>query len=426
MTEEWKDKFRDALDGFEMTPSGISIDDIITRSKAAKAVPFWKRNGMGIAVAAILSAAAAVAIFVLGRTEKATPMQKVLLADSSTEIIPEPIQSPKALTDRMSSAMGAPSTTATQQQADDAASVDAPPISVSQETGPQEAETEQSTPTEDNAKARAIDDATTNATDGEDSHGQEKTSTEGQTIPMEEWLERQTKERRRGKLKLCLDAGGMPILSSSSASSYDMFADPGADVTNGKEGTDDEATSTKAEDAPTVGQSSIDDDAEHEAPLKIGVTVSLPLTDRLSLVSGVIYSHQRSSIDRQVGAAQRYSLTQTLDYVGIPLGLEYEFWSPGRFSVSAYGGMAVEKMIRGRRWQDGQESNSRQKVSMGSLQWSASASVVLEYDLTDFLGIYLQPGVGFYFDNGSSLTNYYGDNPISPDIRLGLRFTIPR
>jgi hypothetical protein len=66
------------------------------------------------------------------------------------------------------------------------------------------------------------------------------------------------------------------------------------------------------------------------------------------------------------------------------------------------------------------------KVSYGDLnqrpwQWSVNASVGAEYQISRLLGFYLEPSLGYYFDDGTSLEHYYKEHPLAPAIEFGLR-----
>jgi hypothetical protein len=40
------------------------------------------------------------------------------------------------------------------------------------------------------------------------------------------------------------------------------------------------------------------------------------------------------------------------------------------------------------------------------------------------LGIYAEPGVRYYFDNGSRMQNYFKDRPTSWTLQVGLRLNL--
>jgi hypothetical protein len=50
----------------------------------------------------------------------------------------------------------------------------------------------------------------------------------------------------------------------------------------------------------------------------------------------------------------------------------------------------------------------------------------VEYSFTPQLGVYLEPSLGYYFDDGTQLEHYYREHPLAPSISLGLRFNISK
>ena len=64
----------------------------------------------------------------------------------------------------------------------------------------------------------------------------------------------------------------------------------------------------------------------HHRPLSFGLTVAYPLTGRLSLTTGVVYTKLVSDFT-QVMRSQQIEQQQTLHYVGIPLSLGLS-WYP--------------------------------------------------------------------------------------------------
>ena len=53
-----------------------------------------------------------------------------------------------------------------------------------------------------------------------------------------------------------------------------------------------------------------------------------------------------------------------------------------------------------------------------------NAAAGVQYNFSNLLGLYVEPGVSYYFDNGSSVSNIYKDKPFNFNLNLGLRFTI--
>lgn len=141
---------------------------------------------------------------------------------------------------------------------------------------------------------------------------------------------------------------------------------------------------------------------KHYLPVRFGVNLQYQLTRRLSLTTGLhyIYLHSRFTIPLYDQTLRE----QHLHYLGIPLGVGCQLWSNAHFQVYVSGGAMVEKCLNERPW-----------------QWSVYASAGAEYLFHRMAGLYLEPSLGYYFDDGTSLRHYYKEHPLTPSIEVGLR-----
>lgn len=168
-----------------------------------------------------------------------------------------------------------------------------------------------------------------------------------------------------------------------------------------------------------------EESVKHRLPVRFGLSLRYRLNDRWSLESGLAYTRLRSDI-KQNDNGVRTNTEQTLSYIGIPVTASYLLSSSRyvNFYVSA-GGMA-EKMVKGRQHIEyvGKDQARTESVSIRPLQWSVNGALGVEFNLSPLFSIYAEPGVGYYFDNGSSIPTYYQDKPFNFNLNLGLRFNL--
>ena len=69
-----------------------------------------------------------------------------------------------------------------------------------------------------------------------------------------------------------------------------------------------------------------------------------------------------------------------------------------------------------------QTSNMTTSVSIHPLQFSLSSTMGAEFNISRQFSLYAEPGLGYWFDNGSSISTYYQDKPLSFSLNLGIRF----
>ncbi len=164
----------------------------------------------------------------------------------------------------------------------------------------------------------------------------------------------------------------------------------------------------------------------HNLPLRFGINAAFPLTDRLSLESGVTYSILSSTTTSGSDTDLDESHLR-LHYIGIPLRLRYDIWSTGRLGIYASGGGMAEKCVYGRRTDTAEgRQPTVQNISERRLQFSITASAGVRYSITRSLDIFVEPGASYYPDNGSDVVNSYKDKPLNFDLKAGVRFNISK
>lgn len=152
--------------------------------------------------------------------------------------------------------------------------------------------------------------------------------------------------------------------------------------------------------------------AEHHLPIRFGLSLHYLLSSRLALNSGINYTYLFSKFS--IPLYENVAYDQKLHYLGIPLGLTWQLWSAKSFHLYVSGGVMLEKCVSAQLEGSG-------TVSKKPWQWSVEAAAGAEYVIIPQLGLYLEPSLGYYFDDGTSLEHYYKEHPLAPSIEFGLR-----
>lgn len=226
--------------------------------------------------------------------------------------------------------------------------------------------------------------------------------------------------RRRGcRLSVGLYTSGGGGNNSSSSSAHDFFYS-GATEWNDK---------NKEDEVPVVrSRAAYEDknlDMQHHLPLRFGVSVRYDITPRLGVETGLTYSRLSSDV-KSSGVTDSYSGEQVLHYIGVPVSVKYRLASWKSFDFYASAGVMGEKCVSGELSGHNSGSQSQRntvKLHEKRLQWSANASGGVEFDIVRNVGIYAEPGISYYFDNGSSIRNIYKDRQLNFNLNLGLRFS---
>lgn len=234
-----------------------------------------------------------------------------------------------------------------------------------------------------------------------------------------DYISPRSSRRRGGRLSVGLYTSGVGGNNSSSSSAHDYFY---SSVTEWND-------KDKDDEVPVVrSRAAYEDknlDMQHHLPLRFGVSVRYDITPRLGVETGLTYSRLSSDV-KSSGVTDSYSGEQVLHYIGVPFNVKYRLASWKSFDFYASAGVMGEKCVSGEL--SGYNSGSQGqrntvKLHEKRLQWSANASGGVEFDIVRNVGIYAEPGISYYFDNGSSIRNIYKDRQLNFNLNLGLRFS---
>ena len=151
------------------------------------------------------------------------------------------------------------------------------------------------------------------------------------------------------------------------------------------------------EDNPILGilafnqGKSIKTETSHRLPLKVGMTFTYRLTDRLGIESGLSYAYLASDI--REGSSQHYiEGQQALHYVGIPLKLKYKLYSWKKLELYSSVGALAEKCVSAKRINSFVIDNEKSLAETFNLdtkpmQWSANASAGIQLNIVENLSL---------------------------------------
>jgi len=164
---------------------------------------------------------------------------------------------------------------------------------------------------------------------------------------------------------------------------------------------------------------------EHRLPVTLQILLNQQLTKRLSFETGLSYTRLSSTVT--TGSPYAYiQEQQRLHYLGIPLRLGWSWYSKAHLSIYSSAGAMIEMPIKSKvsisHIADGINTFQKETPLDVPCQWSASFGLGLQYDFTPHLGVYLEPSLQYFFDDGSSIKTYRTEHPLEMTLPLGIRF----
>lgn len=165
-----------------------------------------------------------------------------------------------------------------------------------------------------------------------------------------------------------------------------------------------------------LGPSEISD-YDHKLPIKAGVSVRYEITPRWAVVSGLQYSSLRSTVKY---LRNNHKDDQQVSFIGVPLGADYTLWENKRLEFYVGSGVTIEKSVSAYRKDYLGDKN---KISR-PWQFSADVNAGVQYKFTKYIGLFVQPSLGYYFDNGSAIKTYYDEHRFMPTVNLGFKVNL--
>lgn len=222
---------------------------------------------------------------------------------------------------------------------------------------------------------------------------------------------------------------GGAVVSSLSSSSAPMYAASPAngvaydDVVSGGE-----MSTEKLQDV-LMANSVVSKEAHHEQPLRIGLSVAIPLATHWSLTTGVTGTRLTSDFTA-TSINERQNAHQRLYYLGVPVRMNYTFWQNRLWHVYVSGGGAVEQLVKGTTTttitdlKGHEKSSDEESVHEYRPQFSVGAAAGISFSFLKNFSFYVEPGVDYYIHNGSNVDNIYKDHPTQFQLDLGIRYRI--
>jgi len=151
-------------------------------------------------------------------------------------------------------------------------------------------------------------------------------------------------------------------------------------------------------------------DSDNHFSWSIGLTASRQFVKGLSVESGLVYTRLDSDVKMSHSGDQH----QRLHYLGIPLKLNVSIKESLKWKWYLSAGTMVERCI----------AAMRGDKSFSNNNWQCSANVAggVQYNVSKHIGLYLEPGVNYYFDDKSDVPSLRSERPFSFNLHLGIRF----
>ncbi|MGM9747247.1 MAG: outer membrane beta-barrel protein [Candidatus Cryptobacteroides sp.] len=405
--EDWSNRLSDRFNGYEIPePEGLweGIDATVTRRQRVRTILLW--SGVAGSVAA-----AAIALFVLLNIYENVPAGRmyadrieVLGADGHNEVWTEDMPTAQRLLSmnvrRDDGGSGMPS-----------------------EVPAAEDETVFGDGTVD-SKEEAVISEDLEVKDNEISSEKDATVVEDGANAIEDdffFNEEEYKKRQKGKISASMTYGNGAGSNGSSQGYRTFFLSTGEGLELNANGATAGIMNLNGKETPATTQT------KHHLPVRAGLSIRWEFYPKLSLETGLVYTLLSSEM---TSGSERYNYVskQKLNNIGIPLNINYTFLDTRFFGLYVSAGGMMEKCVGGKLSTDYISNgniirNTYDRLKVDPLQWSVNLSAGLQFNIIRSTGIFIQPGISWYFDNGSPVETIYKTKPVNFDLRFGISYS---
>lgn len=162
--------------------------------------------------------------------------------------------------------------------------------------------------------------------------------------------------------------------------------------------------------------------------LSFGISVNTDISKKWSLSSGLFYTKLSSEIE--AGSDEyNYSIKQVSHYIGVPVQLNYRFINKPKVRVYVGAGGQVDFAVASKRTNSYEVagasfSDNDPSYKPQNVRFSLAAAPGIEYRFSKNLGLYVEPGIRYFFRENNSNEANTERNPAGFSLRTGLRYTI--
>ena len=154
-------------------------------------------------------------------------------------------------------------------------------------------------------------------------------------------------------------------------------------------------------------------DPVHHFPLKAGLSLRIPVAERVFVTTGLEYALYRSSFTYSLSGKKK----QVAQYLGVPVRVDWDFISGRRLEAYVGGGVqgdvCVGATLAGEKIQ--KDGFSLALLGVGGIQMNVSKR----------LGLYVEPQLSWrMFGGQQAIETYRSEHPLMLSVATGLRITL--
>lgn len=167
-------------------------------------------------------------------------------------------------------------------------------------------------------------------------------------------------------------------------------------------------------------------------PVSAGVGIRLSFTEKWSMSAGINYTYLSRTFDGLYSDPEKFrepvlyeNIRNTQHYIGIPVDFYYSIVQKDFIDFYVYAGGTAEYCVSNSYSADNSYyGRLHYSGQAGAVQLSANAGIGVEFSISDFFGIYIDPSLRYYFRNSNAPKSIRTVQPLMLGFEAGLRFRL--
>ena len=162
----------------------------------------------------------------------------------------------------------------------------------------------------------------------------------------------------------------------------------------------------------------------HYFPISAGLNLTYSfLNDKMAVGLGLNYSYLYSKYEALVDRRYDANVKQSVHYIGVPLNLYYNIVGNEYITFYASLGGMMERALKidyDVTTLSGEQMD--RYITPKGFQWSVNVGVGFEYRFVEFMGVYVDPRLTYYFQEKSQPFTVRSEQPLQFNLEIGFRF----
>ena len=431
---KWNEKLRRKMEGFEQTPpEGLweAVESGLPRRRAAAFPWWWALAGAAAALLTVVliwnpaprvQADAVTVVDIVDQLSEVpgqpAPSEPVPVIDAE-DVAPQPsgegpvshyVSAPKfsavpSVSDNSDNAVNAEA----DDSKTDAADAQPDESAVADESAADESAAEERQPDKS--------DSTNNQQGKQETMPKEDIAT---PQPFDNIVPQPTVRRSKPSMSAKLIAGGLPGSASHSFNGYGVTAASTGKAVMANQSVSSAPAAILSRNKPSTT------DVSHSVALRVGALFNYSFTEHWGVETGLQLTNLQTRTKTTTGAVTS-ATDKTISYIGLPLMVVYTPLRFERLSLYTSAGPMFEYGFRSFGKQEnylGSEKVEETKFTgkESDAVFSLGLNLGAQWMVTDFGGLFLQPGLSWHLVGDGNTETFYTEHPLSFSVSAGFRF----